>query len=80
MAKCETGLLGKTVRLTVVPDEGEAEMLCRMLRLEGIPCGYRGSDLSVGGSDAGYAFGGWREILVDDNDLARARELLPKAD
>ena len=68
------------MHLTVVPDEGEAEVLCRLLRTEGIPCSYRGSDLAVGGSDGGYSFAGWREILVDDNDLARARELLPEAD
>jgi hypothetical protein len=72
--------VGQIVRLTLVPNEGEAEMLCRLLRTEGIPCSYRSSDLAVGGADAGYSFGGWREILVDDNDLARARELLPEAD
>ena len=64
------------MRLTVVPDEGEAELLCRLLRSEGVPCGYRDADFAPG-SDGGYSFGGWREILVHEDDLARARELLP---
>jgi hypothetical protein len=72
--------VGQIVRLTVVPDEGEAELLCRLLRLEGIPCGHRTSDLGVGGNDGGYSFGGWREILVDENDLTSAREVLPEAE
>jgi hypothetical protein len=75
----ETRLVGQIVRLTVVPDEGEAETLCGLLRSEGIPCSYRTSDVGIGGSDGSYTFGGWREILVDENDLARARELLPEA-
>jgi Putative prokaryotic signal transducing protein len=65
------------VRLTVVPDEGAAEALCGLLRSEGIDCSYRETDVSVAGTFGGTTFGGWREILVAEDDLERARELLP---
>jgi Putative prokaryotic signal transducing protein len=65
------------VRLTVVPDEGEAEALCGLLRTEGIECSYRDTDISAGGIFGGRTFGGWREILVDEDDLEQARQLLP---
>ncbi len=66
------------MRLTVVPDEGAAEALCGLLRSEGIDCFYRDTDISAAGIFGGTTFGGWREILVDDDDLERARELLPE--
>ena len=66
-----------TVRSTVVPDEGEAEILCRMLRAAGIRCAHFRTNSSSGGSDASASFGGWREIVVLSDDLARARALLP---
>jgi hypothetical protein len=43
-----------------------------MLRLEGIRCTYRVTDMSEP-----LEFGGGREVLVDETQLARARELLP---
>lgn len=66
--------MGEAVRLTVVPNEGEAEMACQMLRAEGIRCAYRVADIS---GELGGQFGGWREILVDEADLTSARGLLP---
>jgi len=60
--------------LTTVPNEGEAEILCGMLRVEGIRCAHRMTDLAH--DDTGQTFGGWREILVAESDLARAQELL----
>ena len=69
-----------TVRLTVVPDEGEAEILCRMLRAEGIRCAHCRTNASSGGSDASTSFGGWREIVVLEDDLQRATALLPTAE
>jgi hypothetical protein len=69
--------MGESVRLTVVPDEGQAEALCGLLRTEGIDCFYRDTDISAAGIFGGQTFGGWREILVDEDDLERARELLP---
>jgi hypothetical protein len=64
------------VRLTVVPDEGEAEILCRMLRTEGIRCAHYRTNASSGGADASASFGGWREIVVLESDLEQARALL----
>ena len=63
------------VRLTIVPTEEEAEMLCGLLRSEGIECFLRRTDLSPEYWDP--VGGGWREVLVEESDLARARELLP---
>jgi hypothetical protein len=63
------------VQLTVVRDAGEAEMLCGLLRAEGILCNHRETDVAAGDL---ASFGGWREVLVDESDLERARELLPE--
>jgi type III secretory pathway lipoprotein EscJ len=60
-------------RLTVVPSQGEADVICSLLRAEGITCAERMAD-SVESS------GAWREILVSESDLASARELLASAD
>ena len=65
------------MRLTVVPDEGAAEALVGLLRSEGIECFYRDTDVSAAGIFGGSTFGGWREVLVDEDDLERARKLLP---
>ena len=59
------------VRLTVVPSEGEADVICGLLRVNGIPCGHRETDLIAQGSRAG-----WHEILVPEARLVEARELL----
>ena len=73
-------MVGDVVRLTVVPDEGEAEILCRMLRAEGIRCAHYRTNASSGGSDASASFGGWREIVVRKDDRERASTLLPTAE
>ena len=70
--------VSEPVRLTTVADEGEAEILCGMLRVGGIRCAHRITDLAH--DEAGQAFGGWREILVAESDLARAQELLRPQD
>ena len=57
------------VRLTVVADESAAEILCGLLRTEGIVCSYRYVET---GFDGGYSF---EEVLVREHDLERAREL-----
>jgi hypothetical protein len=48
-----------------------------MLRVDGIPCSYRTTDLA---GEQGLMFGGWREVLVDEAHLERARALLPQDD
>jgi hypothetical protein len=65
------------VRLTVVGNEPEAEMLCGLLRANGIACTYRTTDLAAGMADASAAIGGPREILVEEEQLEEARKLLP---
>jgi hypothetical protein len=66
----------ETVRLTVVPNEGEAEILCGLLRAESIVCTHRYTNVSSGSADASTTFGGWREVLVLKQDLERAQELI----
>ncbi len=67
------------VRLTVVGDEMEAEMLCGRLRANGILCDYRKSDAAaaVSAYGGGFAMAGPTEVLVDEKDLEKARKLLP---
>jgi hypothetical protein len=63
------------VRLTVVPTQGEAEVICGLLTANGIPCAHREVEL------ASQAFGGWwNEILVPENRLAEAQELVEPPD
>ena len=63
------------VHLTVVPNESEAEILCALLRTEGIECDQLATNLSVGMMD-GMPGGGPREVVVEEQSLARAQELL----
>jgi hypothetical protein len=60
------------VRLTVVASQGEADVICSMLRAEGIKCAERVAD-SI------ESIGNWREVLVAEADLTQARELLASA-
>lgn len=53
----------------------EAEVICGMLRANGIECGYRKTD-AAGAWTVGLATGGPTEILVDEAKLERARKLL----
>jgi hypothetical protein len=59
------------VRLTVVASQGEADVICSLLRAHGVNCGDRPIEpsLIVGG-------GSWREVFVSEEDLDAARELL----
>ena len=65
------------VRLTVVADEVEAEVVCGLLRTNGIACNYRSTDTAAGARDGAAGPVGPREIVVDEADLDAARELLP---
>ncbi|HEX2496796.1 MAG TPA: DUF2007 domain-containing protein [Gaiellaceae bacterium] len=69
--------MAEPVRLTVVPDEGEAEAIRDLLGNEGIEAMYRPTDISAAGIYGGTTFAGWREVLVNEEDLERARALLP---
>ncbi|HEY5478782.1 MAG TPA: DUF2007 domain-containing protein [Gaiellaceae bacterium] len=65
-------------RLTVVASGLDAEMLCGRLRLEGIRCYHRLTDIAAGawGAGAGAYLSGPTEVMVDASKLERARELL----
>ena len=66
------------VTLTFVGDEMEAEALCGLLRTNGIKCSYRRSNMSAGAGTygGGNAIAGSTEILVDQEDLEAARQLI----
>jgi hypothetical protein len=66
------------VRLTIVADEMEAEVLCGRLRTNGIKCGYRKMDTAaaISAYGGGFAMAGPTEVLVDDRDLKEAQKLL----
>ena len=66
---------GELVRLTIVPNEAEAEMIRNLLGTEGIESMQRVTDFAAGALD-GWAAGGAREILVHADDLDAARELV----
>ncbi len=58
--------------VTVVPNEGEAMVACGLLRANGIQCFYRAVGVGSGfGANVGPC-----EVLVQQSDLERAKELL----
>jgi Putative prokaryotic signal transducing protein len=61
-----------TLRLQIAAGETEAEVLCGLLRTDGIRCFHRPVDIS----EYALSASGWREIVVNEEDLTRARELL----
>ena len=68
------------VHLTVVPDEMQAEVVCGLLRENGIACSYRKTDpaAAVGTYGGGYAIAGPTEILVAEDDLEAAGRVLAR--
>ena len=68
--------MAEPVRVTTVPGEPEAEVLCGLLRANGIKCGHRPTAESDSAFEGFGGEGGTREILVDPSDLEAARELL----
>lgn len=63
------------VRIMVVGNSMEAETICGLLRTEGIACEHRQTDMGAGAGDA-VGDSGPREILVAQDDLERARQLV----
>ena len=63
------------VRLMVVGNSMEAETICGLLRTEGIACDPRQTDMGAGAGD-GVGDSGPREILVAQNELENARQLV----
>ncbi len=66
------------VVLAVVPGETEAEVVCGLLRANGIECGYRDTD-AIDSTLEDFMASGPREILVHEADLEAARALLPES-
>ena len=64
-----------TVVLTVVSGEPEAEIVCGLLRSEGIECAFRDTE-QIDTSLEDFIAAGAQEILVRETDLAAAKELL----
>ena len=64
------------VVLTVVSGENEAELLCGLLRANGIKCAYRDTE-AIDSPMEDFIAAGPREVLVHEVDLEAARALLP---
>jgi hypothetical protein len=75
-----SGSAAAPVRLTIVPNELEADLVCSFLRGQGIRCGHRVTNMGAGGWDGVPNAGGPREVLVDPADLDVAREALASAE
>jgi hypothetical protein len=67
--------MADSVRLTVMANQAEADVVCSLLRAHGIACADRPADIAAG-SELGGGFGWWTEILVPEDALDAARELL----
>ena len=67
------------VRLAVVGDEVEAEVVCGLLRSSGIECGHWPADVAPGPGEM-FGTGGAREVRVAPGDLDEARRILDAGD
>jgi hypothetical protein len=70
---------GEGVVLTVVADEGEADIVCGLLETAGIDCAYRDSE-AIDSPLEDFTAAGPREILVHEADLAAAQALIAERD
>jgi putative signal transducing protein len=62
------------VAVTVVQNEAEAEVVCGLLRANGIACEYRQTSFGAGTMDG--MRGGPQEIFVAEADAGQARSLI----
>jgi Putative prokaryotic signal transducing protein len=65
----------ETVVVKVVDDEPEAQIVCGLLRSNGIECGYRDTE-QIESSLEDFTASGPREIFVHASDLETAQALL----
>jgi hypothetical protein len=65
----------EVVVVTTVSGETEAEVVCGLLRSAGIECAYRDSE-AIDSTIEDFIASGPREILVKEEDLEDARQLL----
>ena len=68
------------VRVTVVPNEVAADLVCSFLRAEGIKCAHRVTNVGAGSWDGVPNMGGAREIIVAEDDVDAARAVLAAAE
>jgi Putative prokaryotic signal transducing protein len=66
------------VVLEVVGSEPEADVICALLRSEGIPCIVQRTNFAVGMADGFPGAAGPREIVVHAENLEAARALLER--
>jgi hypothetical protein len=69
--------MSELVAVTVVPNEAEADLVCGMLQANVVACRFRQTDFGAGSMDG--MPGGPQQILVQESDVDRARDLLAKA-
>lgn len=65
----------EAVVLTVVSSGAEADIVCGLLRSNGIDCAYRETE-AIESSLEDFTAAGPREILVRESDLSAGRELI----
>ncbi len=63
------------VPLTIAANEAEAELVRSLLATDGIDSVQRQTNFGAGAAD-GFSPGGSREVLVQPDDLERARAIL----
>lgn len=69
--------MDEPVRLTIVTNEPEAELVCGLLRAHGIRCMHRITNMAFGsGGEVPSSGAGARELLVAPTQLEAAREVL----
>ena len=68
--------MAEPVRVTVVPGSSEAEVVCGLLRANGIKCAYRPTPESDSLFEEFSGAAGMQEVLVDPADLEDAKALL----
>jgi hypothetical protein len=67
--------MSDVVVMKVVGTEPEAEIVCSLLRTAGITCAHRATNIGAGAAD-GMPIGGPREILVPEEELTTALDLM----
>ena len=68
------------VRVTIVPNELSADLVCSFLRAEGIKCAHRVTNVAAGSLDGVPGMGGAREVVVAEADAEAARAILAAAE
>jgi hypothetical protein len=68
--------VSELARLVVVANEPEAELVCQLLRTEGIECFHRVTNAGAGALDGAMTPAGYREVIVREADVDEARALL----